>query len=847
MAEKQWERLRKKIIELSFKEDPLLGGNLAAQFVNLHKNLEFMLHESGLYTPNEISNFTRRMDQLFLEHLADVNTTWEEDMALEWYKGFDKHWLLENEIGFAWEQGPHPDTIEHRFMGLDQPEHREAAQGWFTTNKIVGLDLQMQGTIKHMLTTDLFSPQPINPFKSMEEISGLLGVTKVAGGDRMIADTGVTSRAEKIYRTEAMATQNFAKWQGLMNSYDRDPATRGVWLAAGDFRTRDSHLQAHGQVRSPYEVFHVGGETARFPGDPSLSAKERINCRCTVVPYKEIYGSLEDVFGPINGPVKDALQARDLSNQWLGYDPKLIKRPGMTAPVFPVPPEDFILPEGVFPKTYEQLEFVESLGGTTGARLMIDPKTGRRYVVKTGASPEHLLNEMAADAAYRAAGIRVPAFRRYETPAGPVKVSEYLDGRLLSDMIDELTEKELFAIYDQLQEGFALDAFLGNWDVMGTGFDNILIDGEGIPWRIDNGGAINYRAMGARKQTDAWVEELWSMRDEDRNRWTFTAFGDMDYEDIHDGIGRVVANYDVMDAAVMGYSTDAGITLGNRIENYEYLWDIGFNMGRTDSFEWEYIDNFSKHFSLLGREGIQELWSEKMIAPHGTSPHLEDEYGKDWGSGYRGTKEGGFFTTFQPYAKEQDLAPQFMTYWAGSQAQSSWSKPSQAIKYYYANVMSEDPENDFWWRQGYNQAESNYLYIAKTIAGDQETLDQTLSAWHAYNYWSMLETELPFADHDEQWIELLRSESENTMSDFSRGDTGITMKRGSLESSSLVKATMMGSEMTINNVPYHRVWFHYLHAVDPHDDRDVSPLYSNGESEFLFLPFNLYFDYRKER
>jgi hypothetical protein len=52
---------------------------------------------------------------------------------------------------------------------------------------------------------------------------------------------------------------------------------------------------------------------------------------------------------------------------------------------------------------------------------------------------------------------------------------------------------------DQVRRNFAVDAWLGNRDVFGMTYDNILTDENGVPWRIDNGGALLYRAMGEKK------------------------------------------------------------------------------------------------------------------------------------------------------------------------------------------------------------------------------------------------------------------------------------------------------------------------------------------------------------
>lgn len=57
---------------------------------------------------------------------------------------------------------------------------------------------------------------------------------------------------------------------------------------------------------------------------------------------------------------------------------------------------------------------------------------------------------------------------------------------------------------DSLAEGADVDAMLGNWDVIGMAADNILVDKDGKPWRIDNGGSLSFRAQGGKKK--GWTE-----------------------------------------------------------------------------------------------------------------------------------------------------------------------------------------------------------------------------------------------------------------------------------------------------------------------------------------------------
>lgn len=192
---------------------------------------------------------------------------------------------------------------------------------------------------------------------------------------------------------------------------------------------------------------------------------------------------------------------------------------------------------GEFPQSLDNLEEVRKLGGSTGAKLVRDPDSGKLFVMKKGADGPHLEEEMLADSLYRAAGVDVPEFRRYLDSGGrPVKLAEFIDGDLLSD----LPANKRREAFKKLQEDFGLDAFLANWDVGGMNLDNIIVDSNGKVWRIDNGGSLRFRAQGAKKDPkvfNAFSEDLWTMR-EDGNVAS-SIFKEMDWDQIEQSLTKI--------------------------------------------------------------------------------------------------------------------------------------------------------------------------------------------------------------------------------------------------------------------------------------------------------------------
>jgi SPP1 gp7 family putative phage head morphogenesis protein len=99
------------------------------------------------------------------------------------------------------------------------------------------------------------------------------------------------ARAERIARTEVIGSLNEGKLAGYR---DTGLVRMKEWLATQDDRTRDAHLDADGEIVPIDEPFTKTGEALMFPGDPSGSPGNIINCRCTVLPVVETEGEVSE-------------------------------------------------------------------------------------------------------------------------------------------------------------------------------------------------------------------------------------------------------------------------------------------------------------------------------------------------------------------------------------------------------------------------------------------------------------------------------------------------------------------------------------------------------------------------
>lgn len=87
------------------------------------------------------------------------------------------------------------------------------------------------------------------------------------------------ARAATISRTEVHSAANMAQFE---MASEVGVSLKREWIAGNDDRVRDDHANADGQIVGPDEPFTVMGESLMYPGDPSGSPSNIINCRCVV-------------------------------------------------------------------------------------------------------------------------------------------------------------------------------------------------------------------------------------------------------------------------------------------------------------------------------------------------------------------------------------------------------------------------------------------------------------------------------------------------------------------------------------------------------------------------------------
>jgi len=214
------------------------------------------------------------------------------------------------------------------------------------------------------------------------------------------------------------------------------------------------------------------------------------------------------------------------------------------------------------------LRHVGDLGGSTGADLM-EGADGELFVVKRGADPGHVREETLADEAYRALGVSVPDGGLRHDGGRVAKVSAYIEGVSLQQLL-LAGRREAEHVASELRGGFAADALLANWDVVGEDFTNPILGEDGTVYRVDNGSALRRRARGGTKPADAFsgeVRELCTMRERLVNPAAAYVFSALtDGEIARQILGYVFPNRDAVLSVL-----PAGLrrTVGARIDHME--------------------------------------------------------------------------------------------------------------------------------------------------------------------------------------------------------------------------------------------------------------------------------------
>lgn len=202
------------------------------------------------------------------------------------------------------------------------------------------------------------------------------------------------------------------------------------------------------------------------------------------------------------------------------------------------------------------LDDFEQIGPQSGSNpggLYRNKFTGETYYVKFPPTVAHVDNEVLAGKLYELADVQAAKVSKLVAAEGKVGVaSKIIDG--LKSIGKDIKKAK------GAKEGFAVDAWLANWDAVGLGYDNLLVDAAGNAVRVDSGGALLFRAQGGKKGAAFGdkVNELLTLRDKRMNPQAAAVFGDLTDAALKKSLKKVTALKDAdIDWLVDAYGPDA--------------------------------------------------------------------------------------------------------------------------------------------------------------------------------------------------------------------------------------------------------------------------------------------------
>ena len=173
-------------------------------------------------------------------------------------------------------------------------------------------DLVDQSTVRAMMDDDItLVPQKhLNGKKDMrwnkkaingQVMQGILGgesIDKSADRLKHVTDMNEAS-ARRNARTMTTSAENKGRLDSYKKAEENGIVMEKVWMATGDERTRDAHMELNGQSIPVEEPFVNSIGEIMCPGDTAADASNVWNCRCSmksyIIGFRKADGSISHV------------------------------------------------------------------------------------------------------------------------------------------------------------------------------------------------------------------------------------------------------------------------------------------------------------------------------------------------------------------------------------------------------------------------------------------------------------------------------------------------------------------------------------------------------------------------
>jgi hypothetical protein len=284
------------------------------------------------------------------------------------------------------------------------------------------------------------------------------------------------------------------------------------------------------------------------------------------------------------------------------------------------------------------------------------------------------------------------------------------------------------------------------------------------------------------------------------------------------------------DAVLGAVPAEVREVLHGRLEYLRDLTQVSDTL-RKDTFVPEYTDSFLKHSTYMRQEGMMSKLP-KMTQAHEGSVTVKDENGKEWDN-WRG--KGSHMEALEKYIRAAGGNPDFLPEFMEHQAGDSWQfNEINAVKYYMA-LSRGGNFDDYFWKGGVARAKQGYE--AMTQKWGKKTFNITWEAFHAFNFEVMRNMDFDRNHPEGGFVEIVRTESKDTLDMYGVKKSyskAHRFRRGLAESGSLYRAikAVAGSQLTMQRVPYHRIFGFYFMSRGSQQNRTA--FLTEAENEILF-------------
>ncbi len=330
--------------------------------------------------------------------------------------------------------------------------------------------------------------------------------TSGAEPDPVLAEVLDTVQAAGLFKIPAiLAPVKDAKFDGKAQGY-ADAAEKALAKVKGFALTVELLAKGTDQLKGPKAIKEAKSAAAQAAAEAELELQQLFTT-LGVNKWQDVSDA--------NATAK--LRAKDVW-EWV-KGPIAANAAQIAALKYTAPPKK--LTEKNAPPGWVDATGWKQIGGQAGSNVgaKYEAPDGSTWYVKQPQTEDHILNEVLAAKLYAAAGVGVP-----EVQVAKLGGKWGLASRIVN--ASALPSNKLAENAD-VQRGFVVDAWLGNWDVAGQSFDNVMVNhANGQAFRIDVGGSLRYRAKGGAKGA-AWgkeAKEFDTLRHPDTNWQTSVLF-----------------------------------------------------------------------------------------------------------------------------------------------------------------------------------------------------------------------------------------------------------------------------------------------------------------------------------